>query len=817
MAQNTKAFTNLNQPKKPNSLDMPCLVMRDVMVFPNMSLNFDVARKRSVASLREAMANGRKIFLVTQKNGDIEVPVLDDLYKVGVISEIRQIIKTPDGVSKVLVEGISKAKLLDIYETGDDILRATIKRVPNYSKEKVTESELEALCRSVKKMFSQYSNLIPKMPKELVSQILSKSDPQRLFESIAFNIALPVEDKVALLAENCVSEKLTGLLKLLAQEVQVLALEYEIAQHVHDRMEKNQRDYFLREQMKVISSELGEEESTVEESSNYISKILELNLNEECTNKLMTEAQRLTKMSESSQEAAVIRQYLDTCLALPWNKTTKDKTDLKKAQKILDDDHYGMQKVKERILETFAVKTLAPDIKGQIICLAGPPGVGKTSIGKSIARALGRKYVRVSLGGVRDEAEIRGHRKTYIGSMPGRIIDAIKRSGVKNPLILLDEIDKMSNDYKGDPSSAMLEVLDAEQNKEFRDHYIEMPFDLSEVLFITTANNLDTISPPLLDRMDVIELSSYTREEKFNIAKRHLVPKQMKKNGLTSKTVKFTDEAIYKLIDNYTKEAGVRKLERVIEKLCRKCAKIIVSGDAKKVTFRADLVEYLGAEKYHNDNFSDKNQIGEVNGHAWTFVGGLIMPLEVLILDGKGAIELTGSLGDVMKESAKIAVSYARSVADKYGIDKEFFTKKDIHIHAPEGATPKDGPSAGVTMATALVSALSGIPVRCDVAMTGEITLRGKVLAIGGLREKTMAAYKAGMKTVIIPKENEGDLTEVDDTVKENVEFVLASTIQDVLDVALCTPADVTESEHDEIFDIPFINPNKVERAFIEY
>lgn len=784
-----------------NAVDLPCVVMRDIVLFPKMSINFDVARKRSISSLREAMSSGRRIFLVPQIDSAVEVPSIKDIYKVGVIAEVRQVIKSPDGMSRIMVDGISKAKLCELYETNDGVLRAVVKRVPAYSKERVTDNEIAAVCRSLKKLFSEYAALVPKMPKELINRILGQTDPQRLFESIAFNVAMPIDLKQEMLEAGPVSEKLGILLATLSQEVQIMSLEREIAQSVHDRMDKNQRDYFLREQMKVISAQLGEED-VQEEAENYIDRILSLCLSEECEEKLINEAKRLTKMPESSQEAAVIRTYLDTCLALPWNDRTRDQSDIKKAEKILDEDHYGMQKVKERILETFAVRSLTPDFKGQIICLAGPPGVGKTSVGKSIARALGRKYVRVSLGGVRDEAEIRGHRKTYIGSMPGRIINAVKQAGVKNPLILLDEIDKMSNDYKGDPSSAMLEVLDAEQNKEFRDHYVEMPFDLSEVLFITTANNLDTIAPPLLDRMDVIELSSYTREEKFHIAKEYLIPKQAKKNGLNGRNFRIADDGIYTLIDNYTKEAGVRKLERAIATLCRKCAKKIVSGECKKVVFTAEnMNEYLGAKKYHDDIHSDKSEVGEVNGLAWTSVGGVIMPLEVLILDGKGAIELTGSLGDVMKESAKIAVSYARSVADKYNIDKEFFTKKDIHIHAPEGAVPKDGPSAGVTMSTALISALSGIPVRCDVAMTGEITLRGKVLAIGGLREKTMAAYKAGMKTVIIPKANEADLQEVDEVVKSSLNFVLASNLQDVLDAALVT--DTVVNEHEELFELP--------------
>ncbi|MGN1133917.1 MAG: endopeptidase La, partial [Oscillospiraceae bacterium] len=538
-------------------------------------------------------------------------------------------------------------------------------------------------------------------------------------------------------------------------------------------------------------------ESAADEIQNYYDKISKLGASDEVVQKLNSEVNRLSQMQMSSQEAVVIRNYLDTCLALPWNVYTKDVTDIKKAAKVLDKDHYGLKKVKERILETFAVRCLNKDVKGQILCLVGPPGTGKTSVGKSIAKALGRKYVRVSLGGVRDESDIRGHRKTYVGAMEGRIMNAMKQVGSKNPVILLDEIDKMGNDYRGDPSSAMLEVLDSEQNTAFRDHFIELPFDLSDVLFITTANTTETIQPPLLDRMEVIELASYTREEKFNIAKNHLIPKQIKKNGLKAAQMRITDKGIYTLIDSYTREAGVRNLERTIGTLCRKAAKEIVENDTKRVIFKDTNIEkYLGHKKYLRDISQKVDAVGEVNGLAWTSVGGVILPLEVLVLDGKGKIELTGSLGDVMKESAKIAVSYCRSVAEKYGIEPDFYEKKDIHIHAPEGAVPKDGPSAGVTMVTALISALSGIAVRADVAMTGEITLNGKVLPIGGLREKTMAAYKEGIKTVIVPKDNIGDLDEVDDEVKLNVEFVFAETLQDVLDTALVQPKNsLTESD----------------------
>lgn len=765
---------------------LPCVAMRDIMLFPNMVMHFDVARDRSVKALRAAVAADGKVFLTAQKDVMVAEPDMDDLYNVGVVADIKQIIKGPEGVSRVLVEGLNKAKLLGLRESSAGYLEAQVRKVPNYSRERLEETEVEALCREVKRAFEDYAAVVPRMPNELYAAVLGCNAPKTVFETIAFNISISLEDKQSLLECASIGEKLAMLLSVLTREMEIIGIEKEIQQKVNEQIDKEQRGYYLREQMRVISRELGEDDEFDNDWEEYLDKIASMKLPEEAVEKLTAEAKRLSKMPASSQEAVVIRNYLDTCLELPWDKCTEDNTDLKKAEKILDRDHYGMKKVKERILEILSVKAISPEVKGQMICLYGPPGVGKTSIGRSVAEALGRKYVRVSLGGVKDESDIRGHRKTYVGAMPGRIMNAMKLAGSRNPVMLLDEIDKMSNDFRGDPSSAMLEVLDGEQNKEFRDHYIELPFDLSDVLFITTANSLDTIQPPLLDRMEVIELSSYTREEKFQIAKRHLLPKQINKNGLSRSQMRITDDGLYEIIDSYTREAGVRRLERTIGSLCRKAAKKIVGGDAKRVTFTAsNLEKYLGAKKYRPDVVSDKTEIGCVNGLAWTSVGGVIMPLEVLVLDGKGRIELTGSLGDVMKESARIAVSYARSVAEQFGISSDFFENKDIHIHAPEGAVPKDGPSAGVTLATALISALSGIPVRCDVAMTGEITLRGKVLAIGGLREKTMAAYKAGMRTVVVPKENKGDMDEVEEVVKENLSFVFAETVADVLNVAL--------------------------------
>ena len=767
-------------------LSLPCVAMRDIVMFPGMLLHFDCARNISITALRKAVERDQKIFLTAQKDLITENPRSKDVYKTGVIAEIKQIVKTPDGRSRVMAEGLQKAKIMNLYLARDKFLEAEVKTLPNYSKEKYDEIEITALSRELKKLFSQYAEVSPKMPKEIYAAIIGSKSPKELLEGIMFNIAMPLQDKQRLLELKTVGEKLGELIVIMSSEIEVLMLENHIQRQVNEQIDQNQKEYYLREQLRAIHRELGEDEDLEDEIHKYLQKIEKLGLCDEAHEKLVSEVRRLSKMPSSSQEAAVIRGYIDTCLELPWNTKTEDTTNIERARKILDRDHYGMKKVKERILENLSVRALSQDIKGQIICLYGPPGVGKTSVVKSVAEALGRKYVRVSLGGVKDESDIRGHRKTYVGSMPGRIINAVKQAGTKNPVILLDEIDKMSNDFRGDPSSAMLEVLDSEQNKDFRDHYIELPFDLSDVMFITTANNLDTVQPPLLDRMEVIELSSYTREEKFNIAKKHLIPKQIKKNGLKASMIRISNEVIYELIDSYTKEAGVRKLERVISSLCRKAAKEIVEGNVKRVSFTASNIEkFLGPKKYLPDIVSSEPQIGVVNGLAWTSVGGVMMPLEVLIMEGKGNVILTGSLGDVMKESAQIAVSYARSVADKYGIEKDFYSKKDIHIHAPEGAVPKDGPSAGVTMITAMISALSKIKVRSDVAMTGEITLRGKVLPIGGLREKTMAAYKAGVKTVVIPYDNRADLDEIDETVRESINFVLAKEIGDVLDAAL--------------------------------
>lgn len=768
---------------KKNSNVFYTVAMRGLVAFPKMVFHFDAARDKTVNAIEKAYRNDEKVFLVAQHEISVENPEINDLYKVGVVAEIRQILKLPDNIIKVLVEGIYKAKLVSLTDDGE-ALHAEVKRMSTYSRTKYDEVEAEALVRSVKDVFERYTKFVPKMPRELISSIMTQNDPIKLFEEITFNCNISFKEKQHLLEEPNILNKLSLLLNGLSSEIEIMELESAINEQARNSMDKGQREYYLREQLRAIQEQLGEDEG--EEVLRYINDIMSLKIDDKSRDKLLKEADRLSKLPSASQEAFVIKNYLDTVLDLPWGKYTKAKISLEKAEEILENDHYGLKKVKERILEFLAVYMINPKIKGQIICLAGPPGIGKTSIAKSIAKAMGRNYVRVSLGGVRDEADIRGHRKTYVGAMPGRIVAALQQAESANPLILFDEIDKLCNDMKGDPSSAMLEVLDSEQNSAFRDHFLEVPFDLSKAVFITTANNVGDIPAPLLDRMELIELPSYTAEEKFHIAKEHLVPKQLKEHGLKGTQLKMQDETLSDLIAYYTKEAGVRNLERCIASLCRKGAKKIASGEAKRITIKAnDLQNWLGTRKYTSDIVSKKNQVGVVNGLAWTSVGGVLMPLEVITLDGTGKIEVTGSLGDVMKESSKIAVSYVRSIADKYGIDKEFYKKNDLHIHAPEGAVPKDGPSAGVTMTTALVSALSRKKIRCDVAMTGEITLHGKVLPIGGLREKTMAAYKAGIKTVIIPVANKPDLEEIDDVVKNAIEFIFAETLTDVLNNAL--------------------------------
>ena len=768
-----------------NVQHLPVVALRGLVVFPNNVVHFEVGRAKSIAAIEAAMHGNSSVFLVAQKEMDVEEPGLRDLYTYGVVAEIRQVLRVSEDLVKVLVEGKYRARLLELEDQGK-YMQAMVRSasVKGISADK--RPQTEALIRSLRDCFEEYLSFSPQISKDVVYNIVSSDSPLYLSEYMPANLLLKYEDKQAILNESTLLGRLEKLLVLLHQECEVLAIERDIDDKVNMQMDKGQREYYLREQLNVISEELGDTEDTRSEAEKYRQKVRALELEPESTEKLLKECDRLARMQSSSPESGVIRSYLDTCLALPWHTTTQDDLDQGHARKVLDRDHYGLEKVKERILELLAVRKLNRDVKGQIICLVGPPGVGKTSIAHSVAECMGRKFARMSLGGVHDEAEIRGHRRTYIGAMPGRIISAVTTARSSNPVILLDEIDKLAGDYKGDPSSALLEVLDPEQNRTFKDHYLDIPFDLSEVLFITTANDASTIPGPLYDRMDVIELPSYTRTEKFNIAKKHLLPKQLKNNGVDG-MVSLNSAALYEIIDGYTREAGVRTLERTITAVLRKCAQKIAAGESEKVSVNAATVrDLLGPEKVKPTFISRSNTVGIANGLAWTSVGGEMLPVEVAILPGgSGKIELTGSLGDVMKESAHLAVTYARVHADEYGIPVEKFKTVDIHIHAPEGAVPKDGPSAGVTLTTALISALSGIPVRHDLAMTGEITLHGNVLPIGGLKEKSMAAYREGISTVLIPKNNEPDLFEVDGEVKEKIHFIPVSDLSQVLKTAL--------------------------------
>ena len=769
-------------------LHLPTIALRGLVVFPNNLVHFEVGREKSIAAVEWAMANNSNVFLVAQKEMETNDPAQQDLYTYGVVAEVKQVLRVSNDLVKVLVEGKYRAKLTSL-DAGGDFLLSAVRPAPVRATKADEAVETEALLRALKAGFDEYLGMNPRLGKDVVFAIVSSDDPEFLSEYMPANLLFRYEDKQAVMDEGTLNGRLKKLIEMLRRECQVMKLEKEIAEKVNESMDKNQRDYYLHEQLHIISDELGEGDDTHAEADEYRRRIMDLHLAEDSEKKLLKEVDRLSKMQGSNQEATVIRTYLDTCLDLPWNTFTVDDLDIGRAQQILDRDHYGLKKVKDRILETLAVRKLAPDVKAQIICLVGPPGVGKTSIARSIAESLGRKYVRISLGGVRDEAEIRGHRRTYIGAMPGKIINAIISAKSSNPLILLDEIDKLAGDFRGDPAAALLEALDPEQNSTFNDHFIDLPFDLSHVLFITTANDLGSIPGPLRDRMDVIELPSYTRVEKYNIARKHLLPKQLKACGLTGK-VTLSQSALYGIIDGYTREAGVRNLERTITSVLRKCARKIASGEAESVSVTGTTLESLLGPRFVKPDFLNRtNAVGIANGLAWTSVGGETLPIEVQVIDnGSGKITVTGSLGDVMKESAQLAITWVRVHADEYGIDPERLKKCDLHIHAPEGAVPKDGPSAGVTLTTALVSCLSGIPVRGDVAMTGEITLHGNVLPIGGLREKSMAAYREGMKTVLIPKDNEPDLYEVDDEVKKNLTFLPMQNLTQVLAAALLKP-----------------------------
>ncbi len=765
--------------------DLPIIPLRGLVVFPDMILHFDVGRKKSVQALRNAMDTNQRVFLVCQKDASVDDPEIDDMYDIGVVCHIKQMIRIPNSENlRVVVEGIQRGTLItlnsfkpfvsgtvDIY-AGDDIDTPA------------TEQE-KAYQRAAKKEFEKYASMMPKISNDVITKVMSIKTSGALADYICSNTFLDYADKQEILEQYNPVQRLAQLIVCLKKENSVLEIEAEIHEKVQDEIDKNQREYYLREEMKVIADSLGEADNPLEEADEYRQRISQLKCTDEIREKLLKECDKLMKMPSGSHEGTVERNYIDKCLEIPFGKFTKDSVNLEKARRILDKEHYGLYKVKDRIVDSLAVYKRNPDFSGQILCLAGPPGVGKTSVVKSLAKCMGRKYVRIALGGIHDEAEIRGHRKTYIGSMPGRIAEAVIKSGVMNPIILLDEIDKVGNDFKGDPSSALLEALDPEQNSTFTDHYIEFPLDLSKVLFVTTANDVSAISEPLYDRMEVIELNSYTAEEKYHIAKNHLIKKEMKKHSLTSKELKISDDAIYAITEFYTREAGVRNLEKQIASLCRKATVMLEEG-AKSVKVNADNIEeFLGKRKYSSDKISAENLVGTVNGLAWTSVGGTMLPIEVSALEGTGKIELTGNLGDIMKESAKTAVSYVRSMADSFGIDRDFYKTKDIHIHTPEAAVPKDGPSAGLAITTALVSELTGIAIKSNVAMTGEISLKGRALAIGGLKEKSMAAYKAGCDTVIIPKENEKDLADISDEVKGSVSFVTVSSFEQILPIAL--------------------------------
>ena len=762
---------------------MPVLPLRGLSVFPGMLLNFDVERPMSAAALNIAMGEDQIIFLTAQKEMTKDLPFLDDIYAVGTVCRVKQMLRQPGGKTiRVMVEGLGRGRIVSLI-TDSPCLYTEVEPLPDLPEKLSVRTE--ALMRRCVSLFGQYSEAGGNAPTESLIGIASSRDPAYVADFVAQNVYLKPEEKQGLLEELRPSRRLARLCSLVSRELMLLGLERDINESTQEAMNRNQREYYLREQMKVIQTELGEDD-TPQELDEYCERIRALCLDEEVEGKLLREVSRLRRQPFGSAEASVIRGYLDTCLEVPWNRYSKETLDIKKARKILDDDHYGLEKVKERIIEFLSVRKLAPDMKGMVLCLVGPPGTGKTSIAMSVARALGRKLSHVALGGVHDEAEIRGHRKTYIGSMPGRLVNGLIQAGSMNPVMVLDEIDKLGSDYRGDPSSALLEALDVEQNAKFRDNYMEIPIDLSDVLFITTANTTDTIPRPLLDRMEVIELTSYTDEEKLMIAKRHLLPKERKRHGLTGSTLRVSDEAIRELIALYTRESGVRLLERELAALCRKCAAGIAGGEYKSLSVRAGSLEgLLGPAKFKPDTVYARDEVGLVRGLAWTSVGGEVLDVEAGVVEGTGRLILTGNLGSVMQESCKAAITYIRSRAGMLGIDPEFYKNRDIHIHFPEGAVPKDGPSAGITICIGVISALTGCPVRRDLAMTGEITLRGRILPIGGLKEKTMAALRAGVGTVIIPAGNEPDLEEIDQTVRRSLKFVTADHVDAILDVAL--------------------------------
>lgn len=764
---------------------LPVLPLRGLTAFPQMLIHFDVGRMMSIHALEAAMKNSQVIFLTAQRELKTDTPLPGDLYQMGTICVIKQILRLPGDNIRVLVEGRARAlaRQFEQPENDDGCIYAEVEELIDYELN-VTERRVEALVRTAQLRFAEYAQYASRLSNDVEMTVAAGGEPGYLADYIMQNLPVDVEVKQDVLEELNVTRRLTMVIRLLGDETEVLKIENEIQDELKTQIDKNQREYYLREQIKVIQTELGEQDAAAE-AEEYRKRVLGLHLPQECETKLLKEVDRFAKLGGSNAEQAVVRTYLDTVLELPWNNKSEGRYDLAEAEMILNRDHFGLTKVKERVMEFLAVKSLTPELKGQVLCLVGPPGVGKTSIAKSVAEAMGRSYARMSLGGVRDEADIRGHRKTYIGAMPGRIIDAVRRAGTNNPLILLDEIDKMGNDFRGDPASAMLEVLDTEQNVAFRDHYIELPFDLSDVVFLMTANDLGTVPRPLLDRMEIIELSSYTEEEKRKIAVDHLLPKQMEKHGLKKAQLILSEKTLNAIITGYTREAGVRRLEQLLAKVCRKAAKCIADGEKRLSVNEKSLETLLGVPPYREDVVTKKDEVGIVNGLAWTSVGGEMLEVEVAAVPGTGKIEVTGNLGTVMQESAKAAVTFVRSRAEKLNIDPMFYKNNDLHIHFPEAAVPKDGPSAGVTITTALVSALTEAPVRHDVAMTGEVTLRGRVLPIGGLREKTMAAYRAGIKTVVIPKDNEVDLQDIEPIVREKLHFVPAAHMDTVMETAI--------------------------------
>lgn len=766
---------------------LPAVTLRGLTILPGMVIHFDLSRETSMSSVEQAMLGDQRLLVVSQKDPGKEEPEMEDIYDVGTVTLIRQVSKLPEHVLRVLVEGVSRARIHGLSRTANGIM--TQVSYERDDRSDIDEVTAEAMTRTVKEALEAYGACFPKVGKAVQDQIEEGMELGKLLDSITINMPLPVADKQKILSAISVRERFSILTEILTREVEVIRIKSDLAKNIRQRIDKNQRDYILREQMQYIKEELGEN-NTDSDVEQFLAEAEKLKASPEVKEKIRKEIKRYKNVAGSGSESAVERAYIETLLELPWDKASRDSRDLEGAEKILNEQHYGLEKVKERMLEFLAVRMLTGKAGSQIICLVGPPGTGKTSVAKSVAEALKRKYVRICLGGVRDEAEIRGHRKTYVGAMPGRIVAAVKQAGVKNPLMLLDEIDKLGSDYKGDPASALLEVLDGEQNHAFRDHYVEIPIDLSEVFFIATANSRDGIPRPLLDRMEIIEVNSYTANEKFHIAREHLVAKAFQKNGIREGEIAFSDDAVRDIVRFYTREAGVRSLERQIGAVCRKEARAIFDRRKQKLTEKVNITPdkleyYLGKPKYRQDKVNEKPEVGIVRGLAWTSVGGDTLQIEVNVMPGEGKIDLTGQMGDVMKESARTALSYVRSVSGKYKVAENFYKKKDFHIHIPEGAVPKDGPSAGITMATALLSAVTHTPVRADLAMTGEVTLRGRVLPIGGLKEKILAAKMAEVKTVLVPKENEKDIEEISEEIKEGLEILFVETMEEVARSAL--------------------------------